>query len=150
MPFGYIINGNYESESNLKTIVEARAEVGHNFLSGVGYNNKSIEQMSKRLDFALNNKYLQPRNFYGIGGMKIFRDLIWLMRGIMKADHKFYKKHGIYDFPQKQRGKMIAMCMLGSLIRNKKIKAKMGPNMMNEGMLMPYKKVIKNLDKQEK
>ena len=28
MPFAYIINGNYEGEHNLKTIVEGRAEVG--------------------------------------------------------------------------------------------------------------------------
>ena len=32
--------------------------------------------------------------------MKIFRDLIWMMRGLMKADHEFYKAHGMYDFPQ--------------------------------------------------
>ena len=36
--------------------------------------------------------------------MKIFRDLIYVMcRGMMKADHKFYKEHGIYDFPYKQK-----------------------------------------------
>ena len=87
-----------------------------------------------------------PRNFYGVGGMKIFRDLIWVMRGIMKADHLFYKKHGVYDFPQKQRGKMMAMCLLGSLVRNKKIKKKMG-NKFNEGMLMPYQKVLKESKK---
>ena len=40
-----------------------------------------------------------PRNFYGVGGMKVFRDLIWLMQGMMKTDHKFYKAHGQYDFP---------------------------------------------------
>ena len=39
----------------------------------------------------------------GVYGMKIFRDLIYIMQGLMKADHKFYKEHGIYDFPQKQK-----------------------------------------------
>ena len=77
--------------------------------------------------------------------MKIFRDLIWVMRGIMKADHIFYRKHGVYDFPQKQRGRMILMCMLGSLMRNKKISAKMG-NKFNEGMLAPYKKVLDKME----
>jgi hypothetical protein len=38
------------------------------------------------------------------------------------------------------------MSFLGSLIRNKKIKAKMG-NMMNEGMVMPYRKVIEKANK---
>lgn len=142
MPFGYIINGDYNSEHNLKQIVEGRAEVGHNYLAGIGYDKESIIATSDKLSYAIENKYVLPRNFYGVGGMKIFRDLIWVMRGIMKADHKFYKKHGVYDFPQKQRGRMILMCFLGSLVRNKKIKAKMG-NKMNEGMLMPYEKVLK-------
>lgn len=149
LPFAYIINGDYESEFNLKTIVEARAEVGGNFLAGVGYDSTSIEKTASKLEYAMENKYVLPRNFYGVGGMKIFRDLIWVMRGIMHADHKFYKKHGVYDFPQKQRGRMILMSMLGLLIRNKKIKAKMG-NKMNEGMLMPYEKLFKKMDKEKK
>ena len=149
MPFGYLVNGNYENEHNLKTIVEARAEVGHNFLAGVGYDPESIKLMINRLTYAIDNKYVQPRNFYGIGGMKIFRDLIWVMRGIMKADHIYYKKHGVYDFPQKKRGQMMLMCLLGSMVRNKKIKAKMG-NKFNEGMVSPYKKVIEKTEKRLK
>ena len=145
MPFAYIINGDYLSEHNLRTIVDARAEVGGNYLAGVGYDKDTLLQTSKKLVYAIENKLNMPRNFYGVGGMKIFRDLIWVMRGIMKADHKFYKKHGVYDFPQKQRGRMMLMCMLGSLMRNKKVKAKMG-NMFNEGMLMPYKKVLDKIE----
>ena len=110
MPFAYIINGDYDNEHNLKTIVEARAEVGGNYLAGVGNDLESILSSVKKLEYAMENSYVKPRNFYGVGGMKIFRDLIWVMRGIMKADHKFYKKHGVYDFPQKQRGRMIVMC----------------------------------------
>ncbi len=141
MPFAYVISGDYAGEENLRTVVEARCEVGHNFLAGVGTDAGSIHSTASRLAYALENRYVQPRNFWGVGGMKIFRDLIWMMRGLMKADHDFYKKHGVYDFPQKQRGKMLKMCVLGSLVRNPKIKAKMG-NKMNEGMIAPYVKVL--------
>ena len=147
LPFGYLVNGDYESEFNLKTIVEARAEVGHNFLAGVGYNKETMVKMIQKLEYAMENKYVQPRNFYGVGGMKIFRDLIWVMRGIMKADHVYYKKHGVYDFPQKQRGQMMLMCLLGAMVRNPKIRKKMG-NKFNEGMIAPYKKVLNKLDKE--
>lgn len=149
MPFGYLINGNYNAEVNLQTVIEARCQVGHNFLAGVGYDNDSILAMSKRLLFALENGYVPPRNFWGVGGMKIFRDLIWLMRGLMKADHEFYKAHGIYDFPQKQKGKMLLMCLLGAMIRNPKIQKKMG-NKMTEGMVAPYKKVISSVEEERK
>ena len=90
---------------------------------------------------------MPPQNFYGIGGMKIFRDLIWLMQGMMRADHKFYKSHGQYDFPQKKRGMMLKMYLVGALLGSPKIVAKMG-NAMNDGMLMPYKKLFEKMDKQ--
>ena len=93
------------------------------------------------LMYALKNKYVQPANFYGVGGMKIFRDLIYTMQGMMKADHKFYKSHGQYDFPQKHKGRVAAMYLVGALLSSEKIRSKMG-NRMTEGMLMPYKKVM--------
>ena len=102
---------------------------------------REIDCLALQLDYALKNKYVPTQNFYGIGGMKIFRDLIWLMQGMMKADHKFYKQHGQYDFPQKKRGTMIKMYLVGALLSSPKIKAKMG-NAMNEGMMMPYNKVL--------
>ncbi|MBQ8727632.1 MAG: NAD(P)H-dependent oxidoreductase [Oscillospiraceae bacterium] len=145
-PFGYIINGNYENEENLKTVIEGRSEVGHNFLAGVGHTPKTLSDMVKNLDYAIENKLVLPRNFYGVGGMKIFRDLIWVMRGLMKADHEFYKKHGVYDFPHKQTGRMLGMCLVGEVMRNPKLKAKMNGK-MTEGMLMPYKKVFDDIDK---
>ena len=150
MPVGYLISGNYSEEVNLQTIVEARAQVGSNFLAGVATDEENpdaaIDLLSARLEYALERKYLPPQNFYGIGGMKVFRDLIWLMQGMMRADHKFYKSHGQYDFPQKQWPTMLKMYAVGSLLANPKIKAKMG-NAMNEGMIMPYKKVLDNLKK---
>ena len=145
MPVGYLISGNYREEYNLQTIVEARAQVGSNFLAGVATDEEdtdgAIDDLAKRLCYALENQYVPPQNFYGIGGMKIFRDLIWLMQGMMRADHKFYKAHGQYDFPQKQWPKMVAMYAVGSLISNPRLKAKAG-SAMTDGMLMPYKKVL--------
>ena len=150
MPVGYLVSGNYAQEMNLQMIVEGRAQVGTNFLAGVatdeGNTDESIDRMAASLAYALDNKYVPPQNFYGIGGMKIFRDLIWLMQGMMKADHKFYKAHGQYDFPQKKRGTMLKMYLVGALLSSEKSKAKMG-NAMNEGMLMPYNKLFQKIDK---
>jgi hypothetical protein len=143
MPMGYIVNGDYLREYNLQTILEGRCEVGHNFFCGAGYNPEEIKGMIGRLTYALNNKYIQPQNFYGVGGMKIFRDLIYLMQGFMKEDHHFYKKHGIYDFPQKKIGTLWKIRIVGMLVTNPKVLAKMG-NKLNEGMIAPYKKVLKS------
>ncbi len=153
MPIGYLVSGNYSKEFNLQMILEGRAEVGNNYLAGVATNesdtNAEIDKMAQKLVYALENKYVPPQNFLGIGGMKIFRDLIWLMRGMMKADHRFYQKHGQYDFPQKKRGTVIKMYLVGALISNPKIKAKMG-NAMNDGMLMPYNKLLEKVKIEKK
>ena len=149
MPVGYLISGALSREENLRTIMESRAQVGSNFLAGIATDeadpNGQIDALAQKLCYALEHKYVPPQNFYGIGGMKIFRDLIWLMQGFMKADHKFYKSHGQYDFPQKQWPQMIAMYGVGFLISNPKLMGKMG-NAMNEGMLMPYKKLLEKLE----
>ena len=150
MPVGYLVSGDLSREFNLQTIIEARAQVGTNFLAGIATDETDpdgeIDRLAQTLSYALQHKYVPPQNFYGIGGMKIFRDLIWLMQGMMRADHKFYKSHGQYDFPQKKRGMMLKMYLVGALLANEKIKAKMG-NKMNEGMLMPYEKLLREMEK---
>ena len=150
MPMGYLVSGDYSREMNLQMIIEGRAQVGGNFMAGVATDETDpdgeIDRLCKNLNYALENRYVPPQNFYGVGGMKIFRDLIWLMQGMMKADHKFYKAHGQYDFPQKKRGTMMKMYLVGALLSSPKIKAKLG-NKMNEGMLMPYKKILDNAEK---
>ncbi|MBE6114312.1 MAG: iron-sulfur protein [Erysipelotrichaceae bacterium] len=149
MPLGYLISGNYSQEANVKMIIEARSEVGGNFFAGVACDevdpNTEIDRLADTLTYALEKKYVQPSNFYGVGGMKIFRDLIYVMQGMMKADHKFYKQHGQYDFPQKQKGRLILMYVVGFMLSNPSIKAKLG-NKMNEGMLMPYKQLFAKLE----
>jgi hypothetical protein len=151
MPVGYLLSGDYGREENLRMIVEGRADVGHNFLAGVATDEHdtdlAIDKMAEKLTYALDHKYVQPQTFLGIGGMKIFRDLIYLMRGMMRADHKFYKAGGYYkDFPQRQWPKSLAMYLVGFMIGNEKLKKKIG-NKMTEGMLMPYVKVLSDLDK---
>ena len=76
--------------------------------------------------------------------MKIFRDLIWTMRGLMKADHQFYKSRGLYDFPQKRPGRMLAMCLLGAMMRRSKNSAKMKER-FNRGMMAPYEKLLERV-----
>lgn len=153
MPFGYLVSGAYSREPNLQTVIEARAETGGNFLAGVATDeadpDREIDTLAARLDYAVAHRYVQPSNFYGVGGMKIFRDLIWQMQGLMREDHRFYKAHGQYDFPQKHRGRMLAMYLVGAMASNPKVQAKMG-NKMTEGMLMPYQNVLKKAQKRAK
>ena len=148
-PVGYIVAGDIASEQNLRLTLEARAQVGGNFLAGIASGESawnsgmSIETLSERVCYALDHSYAPPRNFLGVGGMKIFRDLIYMMRGLMRADHKFFKSHGQYDFPQKKWKTSLSMYLVGWMMGNKKVRAKMGSK-MTEGMVAPYKKAIES------
>lgn len=113
------------------------------------YDDRNFCNGHRTVTFALETKHTTPQNFWGVGGMKIFRDLIYQMRGMMRADHKFYKKQGIYDFPQKKRLTSMKMYLVGALLSNEKILSKMG-NKMNEGMIAPYEKMFAKMDKEQK
>ncbi len=149
-PTGYLVNGRYAEEPNLQMVVEARANVGGNYLCGIAVNDgvadpvhrtMDTHQLAQRLCYALAEQYRQPANFFGVGGMRIFRDLIYMMRGLMRADHKFFKSHGQYDFPQKQWKRSMLMYLVGWMMHSKKLKSTMGDK-MTEGMMKPYKAVL--------
>ena len=149
MPVRYLVSGNLSKEENLRTIIEGRAQVGSNILTYVATDefdtDRDVDRLVSELSYSLENKNTGPQNFLGIGGMKIFRDLIYQMRGFMRADHQFFKSHGQYDFPQKKWPQSLAMYLVGAMIANPKIQMKMGGK-MNEGMLMPYKKVLDDME----
>lgn len=145
-PIAYLISGEYRYESNLRMVIEGRSEVGGNYLAGVATDEgehpaADIQALAENFTFALVKKLTRPANFYGVGGMKIFRDLIYVMRGLMKADHKFYKANGIYDFPQKQKKRMLQMQLVGTLLAIPSVQKK-AKGKMTQAMVAPYQKVI--------
>lgn len=149
-PIAYLISGDYQYESNLRTIIEGRSEVGGNYLCGVatdeGDTATDIQTLADSLLFALEKKLSRPANFYGVGGMKIFRDLIYIMQGLMKADHKFYKEHGIYDFPQKQKKRILQMKLVGTMLAFPSVQKKM-KGQMNQYIIGPYEQVVEQAGK---
>ena len=152
-PIAYLVSGDYQYEPNLRMILEGRAEVGGNYLCGVatdeGDTAQEIRQLAENLAFAMDKKLTRPANFYGVGGMKIFRDLIYVMQGLMKADHKFYKQQGIYDFPQKQKKRILQMKLVGALLAVPSIQ-KQAKGKMTEAIVGPYRKVIEQVQEGDK
>ena len=152
-PVGYLIDGQLSAEPNLRELIEARAQVGGNPLARIAGNegdvDREIDALAQELDYAIEHDFQQPANFYGVGGMKIFRDLIFTMQGLMREDHRFYRRHGFYDFPQKHAGRILGMYAVGAMMQNKKLSKKLGGN-MTKGMLMPYQAVIDRADPKKK
>jgi hypothetical protein len=142
-PMAYIVNGDLSREENLRMLLTARVDMGGNYLAGIGQDEASIRDTARCLTYALKTDYQVPRTFYGVGGSRIFRDLIFQMQGFMKADHKFFKQHGLYDFPQKRKGTILGMYLAGALFSNDKLRKKAAPQ-IREGMIGSYRKVLKD------
>ena len=104
----YLVAGPLRSLPNVRQFLEGKDNVGReNAMCIIGdeyedslYLENLLRNSAKRLSQAALAKYQKSINFLGVGGIKIFRDLIYSMRGVVGDDHRFYKKNGLYDFPQ--------------------------------------------------
>ncbi len=109
---GYIVSGPISQNGDLVQLLEASctARQDANFAGIVSDEDKDPAQIDAQLDaFATRlvewsvRGYIKPENFSALGGHKIFQDDIWgRLRMIWQADHRYYKTHGKYDFPQKK------------------------------------------------
>lgn len=146
---GYIVSGTLRREANLREVLEARSEVSEQYLLDIvtdeyesdGDITALLGNLAEKTMWALKNKPQRPQNFFGVGGMKIFRDLIYVMRGLMPEDHRFYKEHGLYDFPQRQFGTLLKMQLIGLLMMSKNLRQK-SKKTTNKMILKPYKDAI--------
>ena len=61
-----------------------------------------LDSLAGRLIDCAAAGYVQPMTFLGVGGRKLFRDEIWAeLRFVFRQDHRYYKSHGLYDFPKR-------------------------------------------------
>jgi multimeric flavodoxin WrbA len=110
---GYLISGPLSYEQNLRQILLASSEIDQaNLVDIITDEIESSAELDRSIsDFAekaikyATLKVKQPRTFLGVGGSKIFRDEMWGdLRFIFQADYRYYKKHGMIDFPQSKIG----------------------------------------------
>ncbi|MDD1728133.1 MAG: NAD(P)H-dependent oxidoreductase, partial [Methanospirillum sp.] len=63
---------------------------------------------TRAIDFS-HAGYVKPPTFQEVAGHIVLRDAIWGdLRPIFRADHRYYKANGLYDFPQYQYRKRLS------------------------------------------
>jgi multimeric flavodoxin WrbA len=108
---GYIISGPLRQIPNLIQMLEAsstaRQYANHvDIITDECEDSAEIDALlqgfAQRLVGFAERGYLRPQNFLAVGGHKVFRDEIWgRLRPLWQADYRYFKKHGLFDFPQK-------------------------------------------------
>lgn len=108
---GFIVCGPFGQIYNLREILASYVEMQHANLIGFASDdrdspeeiNETLQSLANRAISYSRQGYCQPPTFLRIGGKKLFRDAVWgRLRPAFQADHRYFKKHGYYDFPQKK------------------------------------------------
>ncbi len=102
-----------------------------------------LRSSAVRLSQAAEAGYQKSINFLGWGGIKIFRDLIYSMRGVVGDDHRFYKKNGLYDFPHKNRSKQLFNLGMGVAFKSRKVRIQ-AYERMPEMYIKLHKEIVDN------
>jgi multimeric flavodoxin WrbA len=145
----FVISGPLGQISNFRQILSAYAEFQEANLAGIVTDESGdadqIDSLLAELAGALIRPaaqgYMPPPTFLGVGGRKVFRDEVYgMLRFVFQSDHRYYKKQGLYDFPQKnyKARRMNALMMLLTKIppfRRKFLK------ILKEQMVKPVKHV---------
>ena len=104
-----------------------------------------IHAMASRAVTLADKNYATPKTFLSIGGQKIFRDEIWSsLRFPFIADHAYYKKHGMYDFPQSRRKQIVISSILMTLSKIPGFRAEIYKKRMKDEMVKPLKSVLRS------
>jgi multimeric flavodoxin WrbA len=149
---GFLISGPLAQNYNLWEILEAYVEcMGGNLVGFVTDESADsaiidlqLNNLARRLGRLSMQHYVKPRTFLGVGGIKVLRDEIWgNLRFVFLADHRYFKKHGMYDFPQK-RYKVRMRNLLMTLLMGVPVARKGIEKRLKEEMIKPLQHVVKN------
>lgn len=130
---GFIISGPLGQLPNLSQILQAYTEIQQANLAGFVTDefgdSAEIDELLQTLAAETirlsETGFVRSPTYLSIGGKKLFRDVVWgRFRHIFPADHRFYKRHGIYDFPQYDYGIKLMNGILYPFTRTRKMRLK--------------------------
>jgi len=104
-----------------------------------------IDGLAGRLMSHVATGYIGPPTFLSVGGGKIFRDEIWAsLRLVFRADHRYYKRHGRYDFPKRSFKTRATDTMMSLLLRIPPFRREFRRRIKEE-MIKPLQKILEDV-----
>jgi multimeric flavodoxin WrbA len=146
----FLISGPLGQNQNLREILQAWTELQHANLAGIVTDeagdsaqvDRLLQALAENLVWCANADAGQPPTFLGVGGMKVFRDDIWgPLRTVFQADHRAYRRMGIYDFPQREWGIRALNTVTGVLFKIPQVR-KTFAREIKQQMIQPYQKIV--------
>jgi len=144
----WLVSGPLRCLANTRQILEAQSSNNGARLMGIVTDEDAPDEMARQLEslghqliWALDHPLPVFESFFTAGSQILFRDMVYGMRFFFQADHRYYKEHGFYDFPQKEYKTRLLNTVMLLLSRNAKFKNEMYASCKEE-MLKPYRKVL--------
>ncbi len=101
-----------------------------------------LDSLAGRLINCAASGYVQPMTFLGVGSKKLFRDEIWAeLRFLFRQDHRYYKSHGLYDFPKRSLKTRIVNAAFTLLLMIPAFRREFRKRIKEE-MIKPLQKVV--------
>ncbi|HOX42877.1 MAG TPA: NAD(P)H-dependent oxidoreductase [Myxococcota bacterium] len=147
----WLISGPLQQLGGLRQILEAYTQLQKAHLVGVVTDEVAtsaeldalLAQAARDLVQALDRGLRTPRLFPAHAGTKLFRDFVYLTSALFQADHRHYRAHGIYDFPQDAWGARLRNGLAGLAMRLPPVRRRV-LGKMRTLMLGPYLKVVEH------
>lgn len=151
----YLISGPLRQNENLREVLYALSEVFESNLAGIVTDecetseelDRLIDDLAARTVEASVKEISGQKTFRGVGGMKVFRDDVWgRLRFVFQADHRYYKEHGVYDFPQYNWKVRALNVFMIPLLYIPAVRKKIFADLPHH-MIRPYQKLFENKKK---
>lgn len=141
---GYLVNGELSGEPHLKTYLNSYTQFRHTRDCGICSSEdgeKGIVALAARMKYSLENDYLPPRNFYGEACMTMFRDIVTELRGVMRADYRYFRDHGLLDFAENRTERIRKSMQAGMLLSSPELQRDMGLT-FEQAMCRSHREVV--------
>ncbi len=152
----FIISGPLSRNDNINEVLRGYCETMGANLAGIVTDEPCESQAIDRMLYNLaeetvemaEKNIIMPVTFLGEGGRRIFRDEIWgSLRFVFQADHRYFRKSDMYDFPQKNILFRIANTIVILISRLPFLRRRIRQG-IKDFMTKPYQRIIENAHKQ--
>nr|WP_320133093.1 NAD(P)H-dependent oxidoreductase [uncultured Holophaga sp.] len=149
----HLVSGPLASHPSLRQLIEAMEEFnGGNLAALVTDESQDDALIGQAIDAAAATAvachragYQAPRTFLGVASAKLFRDEIWgHLRFVFQGDHRYYRRHGLYDFPQRDWRTRLLNAVMMPLSRIPAVRKGIRTSMIKH-MVAPLDRVLEGL-----
>jgi multimeric flavodoxin WrbA len=154
---GLLISGPLMQVASLRQLLEGYVEGQGANLAGIVTdecgNSRQLDglldTLARGLIACAETGYVGPPTFLGVAARKLFRDEIWShMRVVFPADHRYYKRHGLYDFPKRSLGTRLREGLLTLMLQIPAFRREFRKR-IKDAMVEPLAQVLEQVESSE-